>query len=220
MQKAQYTDSDGVEHDALAYLMQDGNLRVPGGRYGHDTATCAPVAIAVAEIWQESSGDPITTDDLDGAMSLVVNSSDAVLSLIRDHGTVGQRQLIEDAILEDWSEDAREFGRDAARNAATWITDGNDSDESRRRKLELIEDGRLDEIMRAPNLSGEYADDLTSARLYEQITGRDAHADMSFDADSYGPLMDSLSDAYEEGVSERVEDACVAELQRWTGESS
>src|SRR3954447_719808 len=33
---------------AMAFLMQDGNLAVPGGRYGSDTATCAPIAILMA----------------------------------------------------------------------------------------------------------------------------------------------------------------------------
>jgi hypothetical protein len=72
--------------------------------------------------------------------------------------------------------------------------------------------------MRAPNLSGEWADDPTPAGLYEEITNRDAHADASFDQDSYALLADDLADAFEEGVSERFEEACVTELRRWLGE--
>lgn len=72
---------------ALAYLLKDGNLAVPGGRYGSDTEDCAPVALALARIIGEANGDPMTEDLLDSCMSLVVNSHDDVESLLREHGT-------------------------------------------------------------------------------------------------------------------------------------
>lgn len=75
---------------AMAFLMQDGNLGVPGGRYGNDTASCAPVALAVAKIIADGTGEPITYYSLDHDMGLVVNSSDDVAYTIREHGpTIG-----------------------------------------------------------------------------------------------------------------------------------
>ena len=97
-----------TREEALRYLMKDGNLRVPAGRYGPDTESCAPVAYAVAEIVADATGDPITLEHIEHAMGLVVNSHDDVLSLIKEHGNAEQRQLIEDAILQDAEQAARQ----------------------------------------------------------------------------------------------------------------
>ena len=72
---------------AIAYLTENGNLRVPCSRYGTDSASCAPVAYDLALIFQEANGDEITADLLDEMMSRVVNDSDGPAELIRDHGT-------------------------------------------------------------------------------------------------------------------------------------
>jgi hypothetical protein len=74
------------ERHAMAYLMQDGNLAVPCGRYGSDTEDCARVAIVVARILQDATGEPTTYRSLDHVMGLVVNSSDEIASLILEHG--------------------------------------------------------------------------------------------------------------------------------------
>jgi hypothetical protein len=75
---------------ARAFLLQDGNLAVPGGRYGADTRDCMEVALLVARIMGHHSGEPMTFYGLDSDMGLVVNSHDDVADLIRDHGpTVG-----------------------------------------------------------------------------------------------------------------------------------
>lgn len=74
------------EQHARAFLMQDGNWAVPGGRYGDDTRSCAPVAIAITRILEDSTGDPMTYADLDHAMGLVVNSHDEVAYMIREYG--------------------------------------------------------------------------------------------------------------------------------------
>jgi hypothetical protein len=71
---------------AMAFLMQDGNLGVPGGRYGRDTRSCAPIAILMAEIMQYHNGEPITFYQLDSDMGLVVNSSDDVAYMIYEYG--------------------------------------------------------------------------------------------------------------------------------------
>jgi len=70
---------------ALAFLMQDGNLAVPCGRYGSDTRSCAPVAWVLSRIMQYHSGEPITYYQLDSDMALVVNSADDVAHMIREY---------------------------------------------------------------------------------------------------------------------------------------
>lgn len=72
--------------DQLSYLLEDGNLRVPGSRYGWDSQSCAPAAIAVADIIAAESGDPVTEELLDHVMSLVVNDYDGPLELLVEHG--------------------------------------------------------------------------------------------------------------------------------------
>lgn len=63
-----------------------GWLGVPGGRYGTTSRECAPVAWRVAYLYARESGDPITLDDLDHAMSLVVNSSESVAYMVNEYG--------------------------------------------------------------------------------------------------------------------------------------
>lgn len=70
----------------MAFLMQDGNLGVPGGRYGTDTRSCAPLAMMLARIMQYHSGDPITYYALDSDMGIVVNSGDDVAYMIYEYG--------------------------------------------------------------------------------------------------------------------------------------
>ena len=82
------TETNGVKFEqyCMAFLMQDGNLGVPGGRYGTDTRDCAPVAILMAKIMQYHNGEPITYHQLDSDMGLVVNSADDVAYMIFEYG--------------------------------------------------------------------------------------------------------------------------------------
>ncbi len=54
--------------------------------YGSTSADCAPVAWRVAYIFARESGEPITRESLDYAMSLVVNEHDVVRHLIANYG--------------------------------------------------------------------------------------------------------------------------------------
>ena len=72
--------------EGLAYLTKDGNLRVPCSRYGSDSVECAEVAWRVAYVLSRETGEPITRDGLDHAMSLVVNDHDDVAYTIRNYG--------------------------------------------------------------------------------------------------------------------------------------
>lgn len=62
------------------------NAGVPCSRYGRTARDCAPVAWRVAYLGARESGEPITLDTLDHAMSLVVNNHDDVAYLIRQYG--------------------------------------------------------------------------------------------------------------------------------------
>ena len=70
---------------AMAYLERD-NGAVPCSRYGSDGVSCAPAAYALAAIVAGETGEPMTFDGLDHAMSLVVNDYDDPETLIRDRG--------------------------------------------------------------------------------------------------------------------------------------
>lgn len=91
MHSVTFTDSDGEEVNAFDYLVEEGNLAVPGGRYGTDTFDCAAVACLLHEIYVYCNGpDNDTVEGLEGCMSLVVNSADDVAYLIREYaGLVG-----------------------------------------------------------------------------------------------------------------------------------
>ena len=127
----------------------------------------------------------------------------------------GESSQETDPRLDAWITAAHQLGVDQARATATWITDGNDSDESRRAKLQTIEDDGPYTIIAQPNLSGEFAEGLTPRRLFEEVTGLDAHAEATFNVAAYDAVVDALCEAYEDGVIDTLEDACVAELTRW-----
>lgn len=109
------------------------------------------------------------------------------------------------------------LGVEAAQAAASWAADGNSDEAAIRETLAMLEAGdpqvgyRLPEC---PNLSGEWADAPTPKRLYEEVTGRDAHGDSSWNYDAYQEALEELCDAWEQGVSDTFEQACEAELRR------
>lgn len=110
---------------------------------------------------------------------------------------------------------AYDLGVEHAKNAASWIIDGNTKREFIPAVLAFMDDDdpRADDYLpRRPDLSGEYADDLTPIRLYERITGKD-HGDAQESAGlAYetlvGSVVDSLFSAYEEGVDETFGEEC------------
>lgn len=74
-----------TKEQAIKFLERDGNLAVPGGRYGTDTESCAPVAYEIAQILAEQTGEELTEESLDYAMGLVVNSHDDVAYLLDNY---------------------------------------------------------------------------------------------------------------------------------------
>ena len=73
------------EQEAIDYLTQDSG-RVPCSRYGWDSDSCAPAAYATARIVAAETGEPVTRESLEFAMSLVVNDRDDPEYLIRNYG--------------------------------------------------------------------------------------------------------------------------------------
>jgi hypothetical protein len=84
-----------TDQEAIAFLERDGG-RVPCSRYGWDSESCAPVAVAVARIIEDATGEEMTEDSLDHVMGLVVNDHDDPETLIREHGTPEQQELLDD----------------------------------------------------------------------------------------------------------------------------
>lgn len=91
---------------------------------------------------------------------------------------------------------ARRMGREDGVQAASWTWDGNTSREAAERIVKLFENGdpELYYLFRAPNLSGEYADEPTPQSLAR---------DLGLDDDDKRAewLVDDLATAYEDGVS-------------------
>ena len=114
---------------------------------------------------------------------------------------------------DDYTQEERDafaLGVEHAKNAASWTVDGNTSQEHIRRVLTMLEDGdpAVEAYLpREPNLSGEYANDLTPGILGYQIT------DLDSDAPGFDRLVDALADAYEAGVSETFQSECERELR-------
>lgn len=116
--------------------------------------------------------------------------------------------------IEKYEAAARDLGIEHARNAASWVVDGNTPQDAIRRVVKLLDagDDLSDYVPREPNLSGEYADDLTPIRLYEQVTGESHNAAEDAAGLGYetlvGSVVDALADAYEAGVSETFQVEC------------
>lgn len=106
-------------------------------------------------------------------------------------------------------------GVEAAKAAASWVTDGNTDPENYVRLLKMMDDGDPaadDYLPASPNLSGEWADDLTPKSLYEEITGLDhaeeeANAFLGYET-LVGSVIDALANAFEEGVSDTFTCEC------------
>lgn len=116
---------------------------------------------------------------------------------------------------DKWIATAKSMGEDAGREQGKWAADGNTTDEHRRKVLTMLDAGdpeAHDYLPNEPNLSGEWADDLTPSRLYETITGKSAAPTDSDWTEADGNLCDALCAAWEEGVSETFVSACEAEL--------
>lgn len=109
-----------------------------------------------------------------------------------------------------------EDGATAARNVATWTTDGNGDVATYARMLQGLEDGDpavLDSLP-TPNLSGEQADgptpsSLAADHLPDDIDGQDG----AYGSESLESVADVLTTAWEAGVDAVYMQAVEAELR-------
>ena len=111
---------------------------------------------------------------------------------------------------KQWIDKAYSVGVDRANMAASWTYDGNSDVEERARVLAMLRAGdpvAHDYLPRRPDLSGEFAEELTPQRLACDIVG-DALDGISDEAE----LIDELSNAHDEGVDDTFEQACEIEL--------
>jgi hypothetical protein len=207
-------DGEGVYRHGLDIIRE----AAKSGEVGRSTAI-ADLADAIRELVEENVRN--ATDDLASGLA-----ADLLGSAL---GSIEWRELAESRLPEDfysadelaqWITDAADLGREHATNAASWIVDGNSEREHARRLLAMLRDGdpeAYDAIGAGPNLSGEMADGMTPRKLYEQITGRDADESVTDDDwQGIGTMIEELTDAYEESVSETFSAACERELIAFT----
>lgn len=110
---------------------------------------------------------------------------------------------VEMGVGTSYKRQAYELGVEHAKNAASWVLDGNAGGDHYRRLLTIMDEGDpalYDSLPREPNLSGEFADDLTPEKLFDEIVGDD-----ECDADE---TLDAICDAYEQGVSDTFQSEC------------
>jgi hypothetical protein len=65
---------------------------------------------------------------------------------------------------------AAEIGTEHGKSAASWVFDGNTSDETYRRVLSMLDDGdpAVFDMYRTPDFSGEFAGDYTETELWSE----------------------------------------------------
>lgn len=111
----------------------------------------------------------------------------------------------------DAIQEAYRMGQQAGRNAASWAADGNTTQEHARKVLRMLADGNpeaWDFLPNHPDLSGEWADDLTPNALAYSL-GVDHLENMD--------AVEALSDAWEAGVSDTFGATCEEELRKVWG---
>jgi hypothetical protein len=107
--------------------------------------------------------------------------------------------------LTQYENEAREMGRQAGINAASWVIDGNTTLFHIERMVAMYDEGDPeyhDYLPTRPNLSGEWADDPTPGTLAYEITGLDS------DYPGFDQIVDAIADAWEAGVDETFEVEC------------
>lgn len=121
--------------------------------------------------------------------------------------TISTEKMIDRACIA-----ARELGRKAARNAASWLSFEHESQARELQQLLADGDPRADEYLPAyPNLSGEWADDPTPVTLAHEVLGDDY--DDVWDVDNEVDTW--IADAWDEGVSETWNDAIEARIKMY-----
>lgn len=100
-------------------------------------------------------------------------------------------------MADDIETKAAAIGREHGKNAAGWTYDGNTAGSWYSWMLKGIENGDPEVLdsLRTPDLSGEYADDYTPARLAKDL-------EISEESDPDGLALNDACDAYQDAASE------------------
>ena len=99
-----FIDDHGESVSAYDHLLKGGNLTVPCSRYGHDTETCAIVAIMLFHCFA-NDGSELSVHALEGCMSLAVNDADGIDRLLADNHDLIRTTLLykgEPMVPEEW----------------------------------------------------------------------------------------------------------------------
>ena len=117
------------------------------------------------------------------------------------------------AVLRELVSTARELGEEHGRNAADWFAQDafggrhtGDSKAAARRILQQLDDGdpELWDAANVPNLSGEWADSMTTRRLSLYCATAVGHDHDNIDPDTEDRLAGYYEDAAQEQWSYRV----------------
>lgn len=193
------TDGLGTEPSQFLYtIMQMGTV------FYCDTDRSA----AVANLTGRLEGDAAIKDG--GSMQPAIDAEQMVFEA--EHGTRRTMRSVGIAAerVSALTTAARERGEQDAATAATWAPGNNAEPAERLRVLDMLRDGdgeAWDYLPEQPNLSGEWADAPTPTTLAAEIAGVDA-------ADLPGDVIEAISDAWEEGVSETFGPTCETELAK------
>lgn len=109
-----------------------------------------------------------------------------------------------------YKQKAYKRGEDAAIAAASWVIDGNTSQEHIRRMVKWFDDGDpqySQYLPTRPNLTGGWNKDLTSTKLYEEIAGKELNNPTTL-AEFDSKLFEELCESFEEGVADHFESEC------------
>jgi hypothetical protein len=107
----------------------------------------------------------------------------------------------------DHEREAYELGRDAAIAAASWVLDGNTSQDHIRRMVAMLDDGdpqAYDCLPAMPDLSGEWADAPTPLLLAQDIFGTGITGTQDYPPEA----LDEIADAWEAGVFDTFVPEC------------
>lgn len=117
-------------------------------------------------------------------------------------------RAVVDAIGDAATGYARALGTDHGRAAASWVFDGNTSEETYRRVLAGIDDGDPEVLDTLPcaDLSGEWADTLTGPQLIRDALA-DVLADFEDESDMEERFGPDICDAYVVAFGDAVVDA-------------
>lgn len=177
---------------------------------GNPSGTIALYNVPDGEIFHDRSGHAFTKC-ADGSVQGAVVVTDGEVFAQWDGSTLVKYALVTDELIEA----VREAGIRAARNAATWIADGTTPTDSIRGMLQGIDEcdpvtmDALDALR--PNLSGEWADDLTPVGLAVDILDMDG-CDIPHDD------IDTIADAWTQGVDDTFVEACETKLRKQLGD--